>query len=412
MNSSYEARVIPRVSAHLLCTIAFVLAIGGLSGCASEGGPGAARRSTAPPVSLRTEEQGFVRLPGMAPNHTPVRVALMLPMAEGATETRAVANSIEKAAELALFDTGNPDIVLMPRDDGGSPEAAAAAAGRAIADGAEIILGPLFAQNVSAVASVARAHGVPVIGFSSDRSVGGNGVYLLSFQPEDEVAQIISYAAHHGHTAFAALVPQNAYGNVVTGAFRAAVARAGATVTDVESFVPKPEEVGLPVQTVAASHSSAILIAQGGVVLRSIAPTLALAGASNRSVKFLGTGLWDDSSIMREPMLQGGWFAAPSLDGERAFSDKYKSVYGASPPRIASLGYDAMSLVALLAKGAPYQRYTQATLTDANGFAGVDGIFRFHEDGSAERGLAILEVQPTGFVVIAPAPTTFQAVGF
>jgi ABC-type branched-subunit amino acid transport system substrate-binding protein len=412
MNSSFVAQVNPKASAHLLCTIAFVLAIAGLPGCASKGGPGAARPSTSPPVSLRTEEHGFVRLPGMAPNHTPVRVALLLPMAEGAAETRAVANSIERAAELALFDSGNSDIVLMPRDDGGAPETAAAAAERAIADGAEIILGPLFAQSVSSVALAARAHGVPVIGFSSDRTVGGNGVYLLSFQPEDEVAQIIAYAARHGHTAFAALVPQNAYGKVVESAFRAAVASAGATVTDVESFVQRPEEVGPPVQTVAASHPDAILIAQGGVVLRSIAPTLALAGASNRTVKFLGTGLWDDSSIMREPMLQGGWFAAPSLEGERAFDNKYQSAYGAAPPRIASLGYDAMSLVALLAKGPPYQRYTQAALTDPNGFAGVDGIFRFHEDGSAQRGLAILEVQPTGFLVIAPAPTTFQAVGF
>jgi branched-chain amino acid transport system substrate-binding protein len=251
-----------------------------------------------------------------------------------------------------------------------------------------------------------------VIGFSSDRSVGGNGVYLLSFQPEDEVQHIISYAAHHGHTAFAALVPQTTYGTVVANAFRAAVTNAGASVTGVETFIPKPEEVSAPVQAVAASHPDAVLIAQGGVVLRSIAPTLALAGASNRSVKFLGTGLWDDNSIAREPMLQGGWFAAPSLEGERNFGDKYRAVYGASPPRIASLGYDAMSLVALLAKGTPYQRFTQAALTNPNGFAGIDGIFRFHEDGSAERGLAILEVQPTGFVVIAPAPATFQAVGF
>jgi branched-chain amino acid transport system substrate-binding protein len=182
-------------------------------------------------------------------------------------------------------------------------------------------------------------------------------------------------------------------------------------MTSVQSFAPKPEEVGPSTAAVAASHPDAILIAQGGVVLRSIAPTLALAGASNRNVKFLGTGLWDDNSIMREPMLAGGWFAAPSLEAERTFAEKYKSVYGAAPPRISSLGYDAVSLVALLSKGTPYQRYTPAALTDPNGFTGVDGIFRFHADGSAERGLAIMEVQPNGFVVVAPAPATFQASG-
>ncbi len=394
--------------ARALCTIAFALAI---AACAGKG-PNAPATNLAPPPPSPEAERGFFHLPGMAPEHTPVRVALLLPYASGSVDARAVANGIEKAAEMALFDAGNPDILLMPRDDGGTPGAAAAAADRAIADGAEIILGPLFAGNVTAVAPIARAHNVPVIAFSSDRSVGGNGVYLLSFQLEDEVKHIISYAAHHGHIAFAALVPQNAYGDKAAAAFREAVTAAGATATTVATFVPKPEEVGPPVQATAATHPDAVLIAQGGVVLRSIAPTLALAGATNRTVKFLGTGLWDDTSIMREPMLAGGWFPAPALDGERMFDDKYKLMYGAEPPRIASLGYDAISLVALLAKGPPYRRFTPAALTDPNGFSGVDGIFRFHEDGSAERGLAILEVQPTGFVVIAPAPTTFQAVSF
>ena len=404
-----RAPAIVRDSARALCAIALALAI---AACAA-GGP---RRpqppiAAAPALPSRSELPSYFRLPTMAPDHTPVRVALLLPFSSSSAETRAVANAIEKAAELALFDSGNPDILLMPRDDGGTTGGAASAASRAAAEGAEIILGPLFAQSVTAVAPVARAQSVPVVAFSSDRSVGGQGVYLLSFQPEDEVRRIVTYAARHGRNAFAAMVPQNAYGEKAAAAFQRAVAEAGARVTSVQSFAPKPEEVAAPAAAVAATKPDAVLIAQGGVVLRSIAPTLALNGASNRNVKFLGTGLWDDTSILREPMLAGGWFAAPTLEAERAFAEKYKSVYGATPPRIASLGYDAMSLVALLAKGAPYQRYTPTTLTDPNGFSGVDGIFRFHEDGSAERGLAIMEIQPSGVVVVAPAPATFQAQG-
>ena len=45
---------------------------------------------------------------------------------------------------------------------------------------------------------------------------------------------------------------------------------------------------------------------------------------------------------------------------------------------------------------------------DPNGFAGVNGIFRFNADGTSERGLAVLEVQPDGFHVVSPAPKTFQ----
>jgi ABC-type branched-subunit amino acid transport system substrate-binding protein len=394
-----------RDSARVFCVIAVALAI---AACASRGPrrpPPPTAAATLPP---RADLPTYFRLPNVAPERTPLRVALLLPFSSASAETRALANAIEKSAELALFDSGNPDILLMPRDDGGTTGGVATAANRAIAEGAEIILGPIFAQSVAVVAPIARPQGVPVIAFSSDRSVGGQGVYLLSFQPEDEVRRIVTYAARHGHTQFAAMVPQNAYGEKAAAAFTRATAEAGARVTSVQSFVAKPEEVAAPSAAVAATRPDAILIAQGGVVLRSIAPTLALNGATNRNVKFLGTGLWDDTSIMREPMLAGGWFAAPSLDGEHAFAEKYRSVYGSAPPRLASLGYDAVSLVALLAKGTPYQRYTPAALTDPNGFSGVDGIFRFHDDGSAERGLAIMEIQPNGFVVVAPAPSTFQ----
>src|SRR5579871_2748882 len=132
------------------------------------------------------DQPNFYRLRNMPPGEIPARVALLLPLSSPSADNRAVANALEHAAELAIFDAKNPAVLLMPRDDGGTPEKAAAAAAKAINDGAEIIVGPLFAASVTAVAPIARAKHIPVVAFSSDRSVGGNGVYLLSFQPETE----------------------------------------------------------------------------------------------------------------------------------------------------------------------------------------------------------------------------------
>jgi len=186
----------------------------------------------------------------------------------------------------------------------------------------------------------------------------------------------------------------------------------GATNVDVEHFTPNSSAVMAPAAAVAKSNADAILIAQGGGVLRAIAPSLAFNGLDTTKVKLLGTGLWDDPAITKEQSLEGGWFAAPEPDADGAFTDKYKSIYGAAPPQLASLAYDAISLVALLAKGQPYHRFTPAALMDPNGFAGVDGIFRFNTDGTSERGLAILEVEADGFHVVNPAPKTFQARSF
>lgn len=401
-----------------VCALLFALAIGALvAGCETPRPPPppppvveAPRIVEVPRLPPRSDEPGYFRLRNT--RGTPVRVAMLLPFTNPSAQTRALADALEHAAELALFDSGNDSVLLMPRNDGGTPQAAAAAAAQAIDEGAEIILGPLFAPMAAAVGPVAKPRGVPVIAFSSDRSVGGDGVYLLSFQAENEVQRVVRYAASEGHSAFGAMVPQSAYGNIVRDAFRDAVARAGGSVTNIQSFAEKPESVGAPARAVATSGADAILIAEGGVTLQAIAPALALNGADARTVKFLGTGLWDDPATAREPSLVGGWFAAPAPEAWRTFQARYRMVYKAAPPRIATLAYDAMSLVVLLSRGEPYQRFTPQALTDPNGFDGIDGIFRFRPDGSADRGLAVLQVMEGGFAIVDPAPKSFLGAGF
>jgi ABC-type branched-subunit amino acid transport system substrate-binding protein len=222
---------------------------------------------------------------------------------------------------------------------------------------------------------------------------------------------VIAYAVSQGHHDLAAMVPQNDYGAVVAGAFNDAVKAANASNVDEEHFIPNATAVMAPSQAIVKSKPDAVMIAQGGNVLKAIAPSLAFNGLDPAKVKLLGTALWNDPTLSREPSLTGGWFAAPEPKADSAFVAKYKDTYGVSPPQLAGLAYDAMSLVALLAPGEAYHRFTQQALMDPNGFAGVNGIFRFRPDGTAQRGLAILEVTPDGFNVVSPAPKTFQNQG-
>jgi ABC-type branched-subunit amino acid transport system substrate-binding protein len=346
----------------------------------------------------------------MSSSHVPVRIGIILPLSSGNPGTRLLAASMLKAAQLALFDSNNHDIVLMTADDTGSAGDAAASARSLLAQGAEVIVGPLFAQSVNAVAPLARDRGVPVLAFSTDASVAGDGIYLLSFLPQTEVKRVVAFAARQGHTGFGAMIPETAYGEVVAKAFNESVTQVGAKIVDVERFSPSVGAIVDPAAALTRANPDAVLIAQGGALLRGIAPTLAYKGLKNDKVKLLGTGLWDDPSVGREPLLVGGWFAAPEPDADDAFIAKYRAVYGTSPSQsqLAALAYDAVSLVALLASGQPYHRFTRDALTDPNGFAGVDGIFRLNIDGTAERGLAILAVTPSGFQVVDPDPRTFQ----
>jgi len=355
----------------------------------------------------------YLRLPGLAQG-TPVRVGVILPFSAGAPGTRALAQSLLKAAELAMFDSGNRSLLLMTADEGNGGPQAADAARKLLAQGAEVIVGPLFGLSAQAVAPVARDRGVPVLSFSTEKGVAGNGVYLLSFLPQNEVRRVVAFAAANGHRNFAALVPQSAYGDVAQAAFADSVAAVHGALVDVERFPANAGAVAEPAGKVAGSGADAVLIAQGGTMLRAIAPTLSFAGATRDKVKLLGTGLWDDdAALAREASLEGSWYAAPAPNADVEFIAKYRGAFNAAPAKLASLAYDAVSLVALLSQSAPpYRRFTAAALMDPNGFSGVNGIFRFNADGASERGLAVLEMTAGGPIVVSPAPTTFQRPAF
>jgi ABC-type branched-subunit amino acid transport system substrate-binding protein len=336
-----------------------------------------------------------------------VKVGLILPLAAQGNAGVA-AQSMKNAAEMALAEFQNPNIQLLIKDDAGSPQGAQQGAQQAVDEGAEIILGPLFALSVPAVAQVARTRGISIIAFSTDSSIAGRGVYLLSFLPESDVNRIVEYSASIGKKSFAALVPENAYGNVVEVAFKQAAARRGGRIVAFEKY---SADRATPARTVAQAlgQADALLLADDGDSVVATADALTAAGANLRNIQLLGTGLWDNPRVFATPSLQGGLYAAPDPSGYRAFATRYRQRYGGEPVRTATLAYDAVALVAALARTQGPQRFSPDVLTNPSGFAGIDGLFRFRPDGTNERGLAVMKVGTGGGVPVAGSPKSFGA---
>jgi len=338
-----------------------------------------------------------------------IRVGLILPLS-AAGNAGLAAQSMKNAAEMALAEFKNPDIQLLLKDSSGTAQGARAAAEQAVGEGAELILGPLFAHSVAAAGQVARGRGIPVIAFSTDTSVAARGVYLLSFLPESDVDRIVQYAAAHGKRSIAALVPGNAYGTVVEAAFKQAAARYRVRVVAVERYPSDRSNIQSAVQGIAqaARQADALFIPDSGEAVVAVVAALTASGVDIKRLQLLGTGVWDaDQRIFGTPALQGAWFAAPDSAGYRGFAARYRQRFGQDPIRTASLTYDAVALVAALVKTQGAQRFSEAVLTNNSGFSGLDGVFRFRRDGTNQRGLAVLKVTSGGAQVIGPAPRTF-----
>jgi ABC-type branched-subunit amino acid transport system substrate-binding protein len=336
-----------------------------------------------------------------------VKVGLILPLS-AAGNAGVAAQSMKNAAEMALAEFQNPNIQLLIKDDGGNPQGAGQGTQQALDEGAEIILGPLFAVSVPATAQLTRTRGVSVIAFSTDSSVAGRGVYLLSFLPESDVNRIIEYSAGTGKRSFAALLPDNAYGNVVEAAFKQAVGRRGGRVVAFEKYGADRATAARTVAQ-ALAQADALFIADDGDSVVTVADALTAAGANLRNIQMLGTGLWDNPRVFASPALQGGLYPAPDPAGFRSFSTRYRAKFGGEPVRTATLAYDAVALVAALARTQGPQRFSPEVLTNPSGFAGIDGLFRFRPDGSNERGLAVMRVASAGGTPIAGSPKSFGA---
>ena len=375
---------------------------------------------------------------GLVPPHMEGRevaqVALLLPFTAENAGARAESLRLLRAAELALFERAGDGLVMIPKDTHGTADGAREAAQAAIADGADVIIGPLFSPAVAAAGDEARRAGVPLIAFSTDASVAGDGVYLLSFPPSIEVARIVDYAAARGVSRFAYLGPQDRYGLAVYEALRTqsdfhlgevsaesfytgdveAMTRAAARLAEgvFEELTPEDAELLRQEEWIPDEEApfQAVILPEGGVRLRTLAPLLISQPVDPLVVRFLGTGLWHDEDLLREPALYGGWFAGPDLNVRGRFERAYEEAYGDEPSRIASLAYDAMALAAHLDGGE--LGYAREAIEDAEGFYGADGLFRFGADGLIERGLAVYEIRSRGFREIEPAPQSFEPEAF
>src|ERR1700730_13418838 len=341
-----------------------------------------------------------------------IKVGLLLPLSAPGNAGLA-GQSMRNAAELALAEFNNPNIQLLVKDDAGTAQGAQQATQQALDEGAEIILGPLFAHSVTQEGQVARARGVPVIAFSTDSNVAGRGVYLLSSLPESHVDLLVEYAISQGRRSFVALVPDNAYGSVVEAEFKQEVARKGGRVVALERYPADGGKMADAAKLIAqaASRADVLFIPDAGHSVAAAAQALAANGLNLKRLQVVGTGLWDDPRIFADPALEGGWFAAPDSGGFRSFAGRYRARYGQDPVRTATLAYDAVALVAALIKTQGAQRFSEETLTTPSGFTGIDGLFRFKQDGTNQRGLAVLKVSPTGGQVVSPPPKAFGASG-
>jgi ABC-type branched-subunit amino acid transport system substrate-binding protein len=344
-----------------------------------------------------------------------VPVAILLPYGSANAGDSVVAQALEDAARLAIGDLAGVRLDLRVYETAGDAAIGAAAATRAVDDGAKVILGPLYADVAAAVGVAVANDNVSVLSFSNNTSVAGGNVYVLGNTFENTADRVISYATAQGRNRVAVLHANDTAGNIARAAVQSAVGKSGATLVAAIPYELSQEGVFNAVPIVrdavreAGANSVFFTSAYSGA-LPIFAQLLPENGIQPGDVQFMGLARWDvPSEALSLAGLQGGWFALPDQGLSAQFDSRFQAAFARAPHPLAGLAFDGISAIGAVVRDAG--EIGPASLTQPSGFAGVNGVFRLRADGTNERALAIAQIIDGQVQVISPAPRRFGTPG-
>ncbi len=402
-------------------------AIVSLTGCVGAPGPRPFAQGGGRPTML-----GGGTLSTAAPSGK--RVAILAPLSGPNAER---GNALVKAAQLALSGPGSP--ALDVQDTGGTASGAAAAAATAINAGAGLIIGPLTASETSGAAGPAQKAGVAVLAFTSDPAQARPGVWVLGLTPAQQVRRLVGAASSQGKNRFAAVLPENEFGQAMAAALTQAAQAANAgspdirfhgsgmasissTVRDISAYGSRRGPVDAEMRaarsqgvegrkratelsraSIAPPPFDVLLLADTGEQLNAVASMLSYYDVDSGNVRIMGPALWASPTARGGAPLGGAWFAAPDPSSRENFDAAFTAAAGTPAPGLADFAYDAANIARVLAAEGGF---SAAALCRPEGFAGVDGVLALQPDGTVTRGLALFEIRRGGPVMIEPAPVT------
>jgi ABC-type branched-subunit amino acid transport system substrate-binding protein len=354
--------------------------------------------------------------PGPARTDGPVPVALLVPAGSGQASDQLLARSIENAARMAIGDLAGVQIDLRVYPTSAQAAQASTAAQQAIADGAQVILGPVFAEEANAAGLAAAPAGVNVLSFSNNPAIAGGNVFVLGPTFDNTARRLATFAVRNGRAQVMIIHDRNPGGEAGRSAIANGVASAGGRVVATGSYEFSQNGIVQAVPTLAAQVKSSgaqavFFTADTAGALPLITQLMSENGVNPATTQYIGLTRWDiPAATLSLPGVQGGVFAMPDPALFAQYQARYQATFGEPPHPLSAIAYDGIAAIGALAKQG--RGLDRAALTQGAGFVGVNGVFRLLPNGTNERGLAVARIQNNAVTIVDPAPRSFGGAGF
>lgn len=348
--------------------------------------------------------------PSVNPN-APVPVALLVPRSDGGAQ--GLPRDLENAARMAIADLQGVQIDLRVYDTAGSAQTAAIVAEQAVAEGAKIILGPLYQQAAVAAGQAVVDNGINVLSFSNNPEIGGGNLFVLGDLFDNRANRLTNYAARQGKRSLAIMYENSTGGQFGAAAISRAAAQNGMSVVGSASYDLNAQSLTNAISQVRGYVNSggaqSVFLTdnwdQGLSVALQLMPE---QGVNPATTQYAGLSRWDvRPDGFNIAGVAGGWFTVPDRTAQANFEARFAERFGNRPHPLAGLAFDGIAAVGALVAEGRRDALTAAALTQPAGFQGTGGVFRLLPDGTNQRGLAIATVRNNQVVILDPAPTRF-----
>lgn len=373
------------------------------------------------------------------------RVGMLLPLTGADSK---YGQGLKNASMLALNNINNPSMVLQYYDTQSTAAGARVAIENAVNQRSNLIIGPLKSAEVQAISNETIYQGIPVIAFSTAQEVLQPTIYTLGLLIDEQVDRIMTYAAQQGRSRFALLLPDNATGSAVAKAAVKSAQKNNVSVTVIGFYKPgtsdfsdiakqmtrfetrhaKAAQIKNKLQASAAAGDAqaqkalkkletiqglgdvgfdALLIPEKGAELTAAIAMFAYYDAAYPQVQFLGTSIWEASRLNNEATMVKSLYPSVEKTQNNAFANQYYAVFGEKPSSLYTLAYDAVFIANSLSQQTDYP--LNDNITNESGFSTLNGKVRFFKTGTNQHSLDIVEIRPSGNIVIDSGGRYFES---
>ena len=280
----------------------------------------------------------------------------------------------------------------------------------------KIFIGTLSSEATSVVKQYCD-QGILFFSFTSDKSQAGSCVYLINFFPEDDLIALFNYFPKESKVAL--LYPENFYGFNINNIIDPIAAESKSIIVNRASYKEnlsdarksikklskyefrkkelerqkkilenKNDEISLNAlkkiqkfETLGEVGFTHIILPDYSIRLLEIAPLLPFYDVDPNKVKFVGTGVWDDSAFFNEPSLQGAIFSGIEKENRNNFFTDYQYIYKEKPIRTATIPFDLVGIISYMIDNKMNLNMAYDFLNDSKiKFDGIDGKFFFSKN--------------------------------